>query len=456
MSAIYGVNVGGNLFDVTDSSNIAPLQLTNFASRTYLKDRAFIMADGLLYRATVDIASGDPIVINGNCKRTTLDEILGIIETDSDLIAPTEDGATSSDDYSIGQQIVRSGLLYEAIDDIAEGDAFSVGGNIELAGTLTEQIEAIKSDLSSLNSDLSNVDIVISENGAKNLLPVTKSNEVRDGITVSINTDPTSPNYGAVTLSGTATGGTFQFDMYGTSSHRLFDDGILKTGKSYKISGTPSDVDGTKVYMIFSTNGSGYVTDSGSGATIDVSEGTTGGNFAIYVVEGTTVNCTFKPMITLASQPNSDYEHYVPYAKTNRELTEVVAGAVTNHIITVTANTNETWSSILSRITPIVNAYIATLPTGRKVKSLNIIMDGRYFTPRKQQFDTIFYNGTYGDTYIDGSNNFTESVIGISSQTYKMFAVSSSGATSLTDKSSWSAGNVIIDLLILSPNVVTT
>jgi hypothetical protein len=34
---------------------------------------------------------------------------------------------------------------------------------------------------------------------------------------------------------------------------------------------------------------------------------------------------TFKPMITLADVPNSDYAHYVPYAKSNKELTEDVA-----------------------------------------------------------------------------------------------------------------------------------
>ena len=147
MSSIHGVNVGGNLFDVTDSSNVAPIELTNFATRNYAKDRCFIMIDGLLYRAMVAISSGDPIVINGNAKRTTLDEMFSVVETDSDLIAPTEDGATSSDDYAIGAQIVRSGILYKVIDDITEGDAFVVGNNIELAGSVSEQISSINEAL---------------------------------------------------------------------------------------------------------------------------------------------------------------------------------------------------------------------------------------------------------------------------------------------------------------------
>lgn len=148
MSSIRGVNVGGNLFDVTDSSNVAPIETTNFASRPYAKDRCFIMADGLLYRATAQIESGDPIVINGNCRRTTLDEIISVIETDSDLIAPTEDGATSSDDYAVGDEIVRSGILYKVISAISEDDAFVIGNNIEIAGSLTSQIQTVSNKVS--------------------------------------------------------------------------------------------------------------------------------------------------------------------------------------------------------------------------------------------------------------------------------------------------------------------
>lgn len=150
MSSVRGVNVGGNLFGVTDSTNIAPIETTNFATRGYAKDRCFIMVDGLLYRATAEIESGDPIVINGNCKRTTLDEIISVIETDSDLIAPTEDGVTSSADYVIGDEIVRSGILYKVISAITRGDAFAIGSNIDIAGSLTSQINALSNSLTAI------------------------------------------------------------------------------------------------------------------------------------------------------------------------------------------------------------------------------------------------------------------------------------------------------------------
>lgn len=147
MSSIRGVNVGGNSFNITDSSNIAPLNSGNFAVRDYAKDRFMIREDGLLYRATVAIASGDPLVINGNIKQSNIDEVISTIETDSDLIAPTEDGATSSDDYAVGAQIARNGLLYEVIDAIAEGDAFVVDNNIQLAGSVSEQLNSLNEAL---------------------------------------------------------------------------------------------------------------------------------------------------------------------------------------------------------------------------------------------------------------------------------------------------------------------
>jgi len=151
MSTIHGVNVGGSLYNVSDSSNVAPLEQTMFATRDYGLGRCMILADGLLYRAKEGISSGDPLVINGNIKRTSVDEIVNSLETDSDLIAPTEDGDTSSDDYAIGAQIARSGLLYKVIDDISEGDAFVVGNNIELAGNVTSQLYAVNKNLKNLS-----------------------------------------------------------------------------------------------------------------------------------------------------------------------------------------------------------------------------------------------------------------------------------------------------------------
>lgn len=300
MSSIRGVNVGGNLFDVTDSSNVAPIQLTNFASRPYAKDRCFIMADGLLYRATAEIENGDPIVINGNCRRTTLDEIISVIETDSDLIAPTEDGATSSDEYVVGDEIVRSGILYNVISAIAEGDAFVVGNNIDIAGSLTSQIKTLA------NNDNAMLNVL----GAKNLLPNDATTQVINGVTFTVNND------GSVTVSTSSSGATVNtsFDL---SSRNLENMG-LKVGENYTLSGCPSGGSNST----FVLNIPNFGTDTGSGVTSSVNSSNINQKCRIIVFQGTiiTTPITFKPMIRPAEVAD---DTFVPYVMTNRKLTKL-------------------------------------------------------------------------------------------------------------------------------------
>lgn len=308
MSSIHAVNVGGNSFDITDSSNVAPIELTNFATRTYAKDRCFIMADGLLYRAMVEIQSGDPIVINGNAKRTTLDEIMAVMETDSDLIAPTEDGTTASTDYAIGKQIVRSGILYKVIAEIAEGDAFVVGNNIEIAGTLTSQIQTLINETATINNVL----------GAKNLLPNTATSQVINGITFTVNN-----NDGSVTANGTA-----------TADATLAINALTLPKGTYVLNGCPSGGAGTTYRMYALPSGMSPYYDNGNGVQFTVTDNTLVYYVRIVIVSGQTVsNLVFKPML----RPSSIVDDtYVPYAMTNRELTENAE----IEVISLTANPN--------------------------------------------------------------------------------------------------------------------
>ena len=304
MSAIRGVNVGGNLFDVTDSSNVAPIELTNFATRNYAKDRCFIMIDGLLYRAMVAISSGDPIVINGNAKRTTLDEMFSVVETDSDLIAPTEDGATSSDDYVIGAQIVRSGILYKVIDDITEGDAFVVGNNIQLAGSVSEQI-------GSIDEALTNEASTVTDSGAHNFLPLTSPTTVENGVTFTI-TD-------TLTISGTPTTGTYS-SIRLTEKHRI--DVALK-GKACKLRYRSVQSDAYYYLWIKCYNSSD--TEIMSVTLQNIDEEFTIPSDTITFTVGISVLSQYsgatrdiKPMLILATDPNPDV--FTPYSKSNREL----------------------------------------------------------------------------------------------------------------------------------------
>ena len=151
-------------------------------------------------------------------------------------------------------------------------------------------------------------------NGAVNLFPVTATTQTVNGITFTVNSD------GTITANGTSTT-DFSFSLYGTAGNRLFDTGVLQKGKSYKISGTPSGMP-TTVYMYLNTS-DGATRDNGDGAIINSTSSTTGGNFAIVVnaANVTLNNVIFKPMITVADMPDSDYAHYVPYAMSNQELT---------------------------------------------------------------------------------------------------------------------------------------
>lgn len=298
--SIRGVNVGGNLFDITDSSNVAPIELTNFATRNYAKDRCFIMIDGLLYRAMVAISSGDPIVINGNAKRTTLDEMFSVVETDSDLIAPTEDGATSSDDYAIGAQIVRSGILYKVIDDIAEGDAFVVDNNIQLAGSVSEQI-------SSIDEALTNEIATTTVNGAHNLLKSNVSTQVVNGVTFTVQSD------GSFVISGAVTEG----QTY--ASLRINENISAKAGQTYKIHGGLSEHAYVNVWSGSDFDVKDYGSDNINSPVFTPSADETA-LCAIVIDKFATLPLTIEPMITLASDPSSEF---TPYAMTNRELTDL-------------------------------------------------------------------------------------------------------------------------------------
>lgn len=214
MSSVRGVNVGGNLFDVTDTSNVAPFNSGSFAVRNYAMGRFLIMEDGLLYKATVGITSGDPLVVNGNIKRTNLDEVLANISSDInfDMIAPTENDSTSSADYAIGEQILRSGLLYKVISAIEEEDTFVVGNNIELSGSVTEQ-------LNSLNGALTNLKMLKITTSSFSSLPQTISNakitanhEVVNSVLSNLSAITSDITWttanGSITLNGTISGST--------------------------------------------------------------------------------------------------------------------------------------------------------------------------------------------------------------------------------------------------------
>lgn len=95
-----------------------------------------------------------------------------------------------------------------------------------------------------------------------------------------------------------------------------------------KLSGCPSGGNATtyglQIYDV--TSGTYGNSDYGDGvvATLDPTHTY---EVILFVRTNQTISSkVFKPMITVADMPNSDYNHYVPYAMSNKELTEKVDG----------------------------------------------------------------------------------------------------------------------------------
>lgn len=161
----------------------------------------------------------------------------------------------------------------------------------------------------------------LSEVGAVNMLPNNATSIVANGVTFTVNDD------GTVTANGKSTAFTsLVIAQHGEAS--FFDDFI---GKPIKLSGCPSGGASNTYELRFDYVSGNYVDDIGDGVIITP----TSANSNTWYVEigisgGVTVsNLTFKPMITAPSYNGP----YVPYAKTNKELTEDVANYKTGDII---------------------------------------------------------------------------------------------------------------------------
>ena len=157
--------------------------------------------------------------------------------------------------------------------------------------------------------------------GAKNLLKVTGATKTENGVTFTVNSD------GSISVSAAdgATADTY-FIING-------DNGKYEVGKSYKISGCPSGGSFDTYYMYYHCRNEGNTawvdsaSDTGNGATWVSSTKDTLSQVAIFVKNGVSISTpiVFKPMITSAEDTD---DAYVPYAMTNRELTEKVQGII--------------------------------------------------------------------------------------------------------------------------------
>lgn len=154
--------------------------------------------------------------------------------------------------------------------------------------------------------------------GAKNLFKVTAISQTRDGVTFTVNTD-SKGNVLNVTANGTAADGRFGLGQIELEPGVYFLNGAPKSPALYD----------WRLRLVLPNDSAVIAWDDGEGATFTVNTKATYDLQIRYAANASFSNTVFKPMII----PASVRDHtYVPYAMTNRELTEVKVSEITSII----------------------------------------------------------------------------------------------------------------------------
>ena len=104
---------------------------------------------------------------------------------------------------------------------------------------------------------------------------------------------------------------------------KITNNFILKAGESYKIVGCPANGSDTTYKLVLrKSDNTSLGEDKGNGLVYTPSTDTEC-YLQVRYQSGYTANETFKPMVTL--DLNATYDDYVPYAMTNKELTDEIA-----------------------------------------------------------------------------------------------------------------------------------
>lgn len=209
------------------------------------------------------------------------------------------------------------------------------------------------------------------DNGAVNISPNNFTGRTDQGITFVVNADKT------VTAS-TGSGGA-------TANGNVNISFPLKKG-TYRLTGCPSGGSSTN-YRLYVNAGSNYF-DYGDGVEFTLSSDTT---VTLYcsVISGTvlTTPITFKPMLSDPSL-NLSYDDYVPYAMSNRELTEDVSQKMLQYNFSGGSSIFVTSDGVKSKKTllnELANAFVAKCQSLASDEWIEIkglrIDDGEWFLP---------------------------------------------------------------------------
>lgn len=188
---------------------------------------------------------------------------------------------------------VTNGQNGSGTGDMLQSD-YDSDSTVKNAGGITDYVEG-------------KVEPMLNVLGAKNLLPNTVASQTINGVTFTVNAD------GSISCSGTSTA-----ELWWNLSVQT----PLDTTKEYILSGCPSGGDESSTYSLGASDGNTlWRFDEGSGISFTPT-GASNTYITIHIKNG--INMTgkvFKPMLRLATIED---DTYVPYAKSNRELTENV------------------------------------------------------------------------------------------------------------------------------------
>lgn len=212
-------------------------------------------------------------------------------------------------------------------------------------------------------------------NGAVNLLPNTATTQVFCGVTFTVNSD------GTIQTSGTA-----------TSNDQFIVSRFYLPNGFYKLSG---GINSDRPLALAHAKGDVDAVDYGNGVIFEADNSL---QLAVYIgTKGNMSGLTYKPMITVADMPNSDYNHYVPHAKSNKELTKLVPSDASAYYKLIT-----TKCKVYNNASDLENAII-NLPVNSQfeftVRSTTITVSGVTFP----QYTTWhIYRDTNGIACIGG------------------------------------------------------
>lgn len=301
--------------------------------------------------------AGKPIRIGDNvgvCKVGNdykFDLLSGFIDTSNFVEKSSTSGLLKNDGTvdttSYVEAVTGKGLSTNDYDATAKGIVDSIPLTVsQLQGSLLEKFPRAEQRVL----------------GAKNLLPNTATTQTINGVTFTVNAD------GSVTVNGAATAQAV-FSLYHENQSCPY------IGKAI-LSGCPSGGSGSTFDLRITDDSVSSNTDYGDGVNIGITS-TGSWTVAIVIRNGYTANnLIFKPIIRLASDPDSTY---VPYAMTNRELMEMFAvkeSAVTEIVNGATVDTNKLYKSgnvvslhlFLKNVTSDAWTSFANIPVGFRPK----------------------------------------------------------------------------------------